>query len=74
MEKQTNTSLTLITLLLGGAVGVGAGYLVSRACGVCSSVGRKEKTIAGRNDEALNTPYCAVPEGADICYPDQAGS
>lgn len=69
MEKQTNAARTLITFLLGSAVGVGAGFLVSKACGVCSSIGKEAKITDGCSDEALNTP-CAVPEGADICYPE----
>jgi len=70
MEKQMNTGKGFVTFLLGGAVGAGAAFLMLRACKMKGSIaGATAQKGGGAGGEA--TPYCAVPEGADICYPQQ---
>lgn len=57
----------LATFLVGSAVGMGAGLLMSKVCKVGTS---SRRTMLPKKPEAQEpTPYCAVPEGADICYP-----
>lgn len=65
MEKQISTNKGILTFLLGGAIGVGAGLLLSRACNTGQETQGKT-----RDADAAGT-YCAVPEGADICFPDE---
>jgi hypothetical protein len=58
----------LATFLVGSAVGVGAGLLMSKMCKVGTP---PRRTVLPKKPEAQEpTPYpCTVPEGADICYP-----
>jgi hypothetical protein len=65
MENQINTSKTLLTFLVGGAIGASAALIVSKACNM-------RQAGAGRSQDGQTpaTPYCAVPEGADICFPE----
>ena len=65
MEKQRIANKGLMTFLVGGAIGVGAGLLLSRACDVGQAAQRKT-----RDGEVPAGTYCAVPEGADICFPE----
>ena len=65
MEKQTSASKGILTFLVGGAIGVGAGLLLSRAC----STGQEAEGKTGDGESPAGT-YCAVPEGADICFPE----
>jgi hypothetical protein len=70
MEKQPDRGRTFVTFLLGSAVGAGAAFLMSRACKMKGPVaGATALKTGGADGEA--TPYCAVPEGADICFPEQ---
>ena len=65
MEKQTSTSKEILTFLVGGAIGVGAGLLLSRAYRMGQAA--EGKTRDGKSPAGT---YCAVPEGADICFPE----
>ncbi len=65
MEKQTSASKGLLTFLVGGAIGVGAGLLLSRAYSMGQAAEGKT-----RGGESPAGTYCAVPEGADICFPE----
>ncbi len=65
MERETSASKGILTFLVGGAIGVGAGLLLSRACGMGQSAEGKT-----RDGESPDGTYCAVPEGADICFPE----
>ncbi len=56
----------LATFLIGGAVGMGAGLLMSKVCKEGMSARR---AMLPKKSEQEPTPYCSVPEGADICYP-----
>ncbi len=67
MEKQMNAGKGFVTFLLGSAVGAGAAFLMSK---VCKKGSGAMASRPGTNGEEA-TPYCAVPEGADICYPEQ---
>jgi hypothetical protein len=70
MEKQINAGRGFITFLLGSVVGAGAVFLMSRACKMKGPIaGAAASRPDGAGGEA--TPYCAVPEGADICFPEQ---
>ena len=70
MEKQMNAGKVFVTFLLGSAVGAGAAFLMSKVCKTKGSIaGAAASRQGGADGEA--TPYCAVPEGADICYPEQ---
>ena len=72
MEKQQmKTGKAIITFLVGGAMGVGAACLMSK---VCKMRGPSAGTAGQKQDGSQTrptTPYCAVPEGADICFPEQ---
>jgi hypothetical protein len=63
MERHANTCRALVTFLLGGAVGMGAAFLMSK---VCRMRGGEE---GSKTEVGQPTPYCDVPEGADICFP-----
>ena len=65
MEKQASANKTILTFLVGGAIGMGAGFLVSKACNM-----RQPAEGKIRDSEAPGGTYCAVPEGADICFPE----
>jgi hypothetical protein len=65
MEKQTGANTGILTFLVGGAVGVGAGLLLSRVCRTGQATQGKS-----RDGESSAETYCAVPEGADICFPE----
>ena len=65
MEKQRIANKGIVTFLVGGAIGVGAGFLLSRVCDVGQAAQRKT-----RDGEVPAGTYCAVPEGADICFPE----
>ncbi len=71
MGKQMNTGKAFVTFLLGGAVGAGAAFLMSRACKMKGSTAGAAASRPGGADTEAATPYCAVPEGADICFPEQ---
>jgi uncharacterized protein (DUF697 family) len=69
MEKQVNTGKGIVTFLLGSALGAGAAFLMSRVCKMKGPIaGATTQKSSGADGE---TTYCAVPEGADICYPEQ---
>ena len=65
MEKQRIANKGILTFLVGGAIGVGAGFLLSRACDTGQAAEGKT-----RDGEVPAGTYCAVPEGADICFPE----
>ena len=69
MEKQNGTAKDAITFLLGGAVGMGAGLLLHKACVGRCGAGKPVQEKGSRDGQKSDT-YCAVPEGADICFPD----
>jgi hypothetical protein len=59
----------MVSFLLGGAVAVGTALVFRRINKKKSQVeGKPEGKIIDRAD-APEGIYCAVPEGADICYP-----
>jgi hypothetical protein len=69
MDRQV-CKATAISVLLGGIVGAGAGLLLSK-------FGRRRggdvlSRIGPDRIPASEEPYCSVPEGADICYPETA--
>ena len=64
MEKQTSASKGIPTFLVGGAIGVGAGLLLSRAC----STGQEAEGKTGDGRTAAGT-YCAVPEVLTFVFP-----
>jgi hypothetical protein len=71
MDREMHTSKAVLTFLAGSALGVGAGLLVSkayRAKGQVAATTGRQKAPSGAHN--TSTPYCAVPEGADICYPE----
>jgi hypothetical protein len=69
MEDQMHGDRTLLALFAGGALGVGAGLLVSRACAALdhwlANIGKKRAPSDSQDTSALNS---AVPEGAGILY------
>jgi hypothetical protein len=70
MEKQMNMGKAFVAFLLGSVAGAGAAFLMSRACKMKGPIaGAAASRPGGAGGET--TPYCAVPEGADICFPEQ---
>ncbi len=68
MEKQLRAGKALVTFLLGGAMGAGAAVLMSKVCKTRNTAGQNG---AGTGPGRPATPYCDVPEGADICFPER---
>jgi hypothetical protein len=69
MENQTHGDRTLLALFAGGALGVGAGLLVSRACAALDQWFAKiGKRGAVSDSQDTSTLPRAVPEGAGILY------
>ncbi len=69
MEKQKTSAWAIVSFAVGAVVGIGAGMMTARACKF--KPGRLTSRPATPNSGAdTGTPYCAVPEGADICYPE----
>ncbi|OPY65417.1 MAG: hypothetical protein A4E57_03217 [Syntrophorhabdaceae bacterium PtaU1.Bin034] len=70
-RKLTKRGKGVVSLLLGGAMAVGAGLLISRACRMRSSETKAIGGVAqgGQPEQAGTTYPCSVPEGTDICYP-----
>ena len=65
---------TALSFLVGGLVGVGIALLMAPQSGeikerIRSAVGKKEKLT--REQVIEEGIQCAVPEGADMCYPRQ---
>ncbi len=56
-----------ISVLVGGAIGAASAFLFSKVRKRGSSVRLKE--IGPAKIPKSDQPYCDVPEGADICYP-----
>ncbi|MGD0231917.1 MAG: hypothetical protein ABSC19_16445 [Syntrophorhabdales bacterium] len=71
METRMNVTRAIVTFLVGGAMGVGAACLMSRACAMRKSNTGGSRQKPGEVPTQPATPYCAVPEGADICFPEQ---
>ena len=65
MEKEMiggkNSGKAFVVFLVGSAVAAGAALLMSKVC--------KKGSKEAAGGETSGT-YCAVPEGADICYPE----
>jgi hypothetical protein len=66
------SAATVLSFLAGGLIGVGVALLVSPEPAqikekLRSAFGRKEKL--SREQIIEEGIQCAVPEGADICYP-----
>ncbi len=75
MERQhcLNAS-TVLSFFAGGLVGLGVAMLMSPQGNeikekIKSAVGRRERLT--REQIIEEGMQCAVPEGADICYPEQ---
>ncbi len=67
-------AVTVLSFLVGGLIGVGIALLMAPQPGeikerIKSAVGRREKLT--REQVIEEGIQCAVPEGADICYPGQ---
>ncbi len=56
MEKQTSASKGILTFLVGGAIGVGAGLLLSRAC----STGQEAEGKTGDGESACRNLLCGA--------------
>ncbi len=67
MERRSRFLKGALSFVVGGAAAVGAGILMSKMCKRDSEFTEKEG-VAGKAAQS-SEPYCAVPEGADICYP-----
>lgn len=68
MEKASSWWKGGLSFLVGGAMAVGAGLLMSKVCKRNSQAGQKTGFM-GNAAQSGNDAYCDVPEGADICYP-----
>jgi hypothetical protein len=71
MEQKMSAGKAIFSFVVGGAMGVGTACLVSRIR--ASRQYAVETARRSREQEALAQipgTYCAVPEGADICYPE----
>jgi hypothetical protein len=66
MSAGKKSGKALVVLLVGSAVVAGAALLMSKVC----KKGSKAQRIDGAGSEGSGT-YCSVPEGADICFPEQ---
>ncbi len=66
MHTGKNGVRPLVTFLLGSVVGVGAAVFMSKVCKMKASLQK-----AGGADVEGASSYCAVPEGADICFPEK---
>jgi hypothetical protein len=65
---------TMLSFLVGSLIGIGIAILVAPQSGeikerIRSAVGKKEKLT--REQVIEEGMQCAVPEGADMCYPIQ---
>ena len=72
-ERCVNAS-TILSFLVGGIMGVGIALLIMPQSGeikerIRSAITRKEKLT--REQVIEEGIQCAVPEGADMCYPGQ---
>ncbi|MGD0235896.1 MAG: YtxH domain-containing protein [Syntrophorhabdales bacterium] len=72
-ENCVNASMVL-SFFVGGLIGVGVALLLVPGPGeiqarIKSTVGRREKLT--REQVIEEGLQCAVPEGADMCYPGQ---
>ena len=56
MGKQMNTGKAFVTFLLGGAVGAGAAFLMSRACKMKGSTAGAAASRPGGADTEAATP------------------
>lgn len=65
--KTSKAGKALISVLIGSAVGVGSAFLFSKVRKRGSSLRLKE--IGPHKMPKSDEPYCDVPEGADVCYP-----
>jgi hypothetical protein len=72
METRRTSAWMMISLVIGAAVGLGAGAFAARACKTKSGKSFSGKGIRPGNQGDNGTLYCAVPEGADICYDNDA--
>ena len=74
MEKEYCVSAaTVVSFFAGAVLGLGAALLIAPESGVIKkrlkrAVGRREKL--SREQIIEEGVQCAVPEGADICYPE----
>jgi len=66
MEKEVKSWKAISAFLMGSAMALGAAFLASKVCGMRGSARRGE----GRYEGPDARP-CSVPEGADICFPEQ---
>ncbi len=60
-------SKAVVTFLVGSAVGIGAGVLMSKVCKVAPM---RRMMLPKKPERQEPSTYCQVPEGADICYPE----
>jgi hypothetical protein len=70
MESQSTSGWSFVSFVVGAAVGLGAGMLTARSLRSRFWESSSKKTGIRGSDSVENTHYCAVPEGADICYPE----
>ncbi len=66
MEAEPKSSKFLLSLIVGSVIGAGAGLALLK---MCNRKARKGIEQGGMTSVKSGEPYCAVPEGADICYP-----
>ena len=65
MEKEMKSRNVVLAFLMGSVMGVGAAFVLSKACSMMGSF----RAMRAR-PEGVETGPCSVPEGADICFPD----
>ncbi len=70
MENQRTSGWSFVSFVVGAAVGLGAGMLTARSRRSKAGELPSNKVASERGDRGEDTLYCAVPEGADICYPE----
>ena len=66
MEKEMKNWKAVSAFLMGSAMALGAAFLASKVCGMRGPV----RTRQGKYEGPEARP-CSVPEGADICFPEQ---
>jgi hypothetical protein len=69
MERRRASAWMMISLVIGAAVGLGAGAFAARACKTKLGKPFSRKEIRPGNQGDNDRLRCAVPEGTDICYP-----
>ncbi len=73
-KERCINAVTVISFFVGGTIGVGLTLLLAREAKMIearlrSTLGKGEKLT--REQIIAEGLYCAVPEGADLCFPEQ---